>query len=191
MMRNGGTFGTGAAHAEPGPRGVRRLRVPAAGSALFICLLVVTYVLAGAEVAGPQPRREDLARVDGTIRQMRLGTDDRGCVNLSVRIDTERGEIRALNTALCRGLRGLDALPAGTPVTVLVQRAGGDNVVWEMTSGGRRLIAYERMRATRAAELRNHRAMWPLVALFCLPFASFIAFYLWQELQRLIRVHRP
>ncbi|WP_420130459.1 hypothetical protein [Longimicrobium sp.] len=185
MMRHGGAPRERAV--QPGLRDVRRLRGPAAGAAFLLCLLLVTWWLAGQEVVGPPPRRQDLTRVDGTVERMRIRDNDRNCLALSVRVQTEYGVIRAVNTTLCRALRGIEPLAEGAPVTLLVEPTGSSNVIWEMTSGDLRLIRYERMRATRQRERRNHHAMWPVVALLCLPFASFIAFWLWEELQELVR----
>jgi hypothetical protein len=166
---------------------IHELRFGATGAAFLLCLLLGTYWLSGQEVEGPQPRRQDLIPVFGTVERMRIDEDERGCFTLSVRVRTERGRVRATNNELCRALKRLEPLPAGAPVTLLVQRAGAYNVAWEVTGGGRRLISYEWMHAHRAGLRRSHHAAWPLVALLCLPFASFLAFWLWEELSRLVR----
>jgi hypothetical protein len=187
MTRKDGVSRASAAGAEPGLKDVRRLRGPAAGAAFLLCLLLVCYWVSGLEVVGPPPRRQDLILVVGAVERMRIDEDEHGCFNLSIRVRTERGFVRAANTDLCRAIRRVEPLPAGAPVMLLVERGGSGNVVWEVMSEGRRLIPYEQMHARRAIQRRGHHSAWPLVALLCLPFASFIAFWLWMELQGLVR----
>jgi hypothetical protein len=91
---------------------------------------------------------------------------------------------------LCRGgLKGVAPLPRGAPVTALIEPMVKHNEVWEMTSEGKRLFAYEQTRAPREHQRRVFRFGRTLVYILCVPFALIVAVYLCMELRhRLISV---
>jgi hypothetical protein len=168
-----------------GATAIRQWR-SAAGAAGLVTFIFAFAVL-GSRNGHPVPRLEHLMRVHGTVERMRIIRADGGCRPMTLRIDTPSGRMRAGNRDLCGAMRGVAPLPPGAPVTLLIERIGRENLVWEMASGDRRYIRYEQMRAVRLRQQRAYRVTSKLLAAACLPFVLIIAVWLWKELSWFIR----
>ncbi|WP_420130460.1 hypothetical protein [Longimicrobium sp.] len=167
---------------------VRLWRKAAGGAIVLMLTMLVLYLMGSARSARPIPARGELERIEGTVAGMRIRRGDGGgCRYLTVRIDigqhgTRPWSLRAGNDVVCEALKGVDPLPRGAPVTVLLEWTSHGWVVWEMTSGGRRLVAYEQMRARR--EHQQRVAGWGqiIVYVLCVPFLLIVVVYVCMEL---------
>lgn len=157
-----------------------------AGTAVVVMIVALgSRALSGTRVDRPPPLPEDLVRMHGTVQTMRVYTE-KGCPQLLLRMDTERGPIRARNRVLCQVLEGVTPLPPGAQVTVLVDPTAEGYVVWEMKSRGSVLIPYAWMRALWEKGKDAHRSTRTFVAIVCLLCLSVVAAWLWQEFRRFI-----
>jgi hypothetical protein len=167
---------------------VRAWRKAAGGAIGLTLIMLVLYFMGSARSARPIPAREELDRFEGTVEGMRIWrAEGNGCLILSVRLNRGPGpapyprRIRAGNDVLCGGLEGVEPLPRGAFATVLMEWTSHGWVVWEMTSGHRRLVAYDQMRARR--EHQQRVAGWGqiIVYMLCVPFALIVVAYVCME----------
>lgn len=167
---------------------VRVWRSAAGGSIIAIFLILALVFLGSARSARSIPAPDELTRFEGTVEGMRIARADNGCEILSVRIDRGPGpaptprRIRATNDVLCGALEGTAPLPRGAFATVLMEWTDRGWVVWEMTSGDRRPVAYEQMKARR--EQQQRVAGWGkiIACILCMPFALIVIVYVCMEL---------
>jgi hypothetical protein len=166
---------------------VRVWRKAAGGSLVALFLILFLFFMGLAWSARPIPERGELDRFEGTVEAMRIAPADNGCLILSVRIDRgpapapDPRRLRATNDVLCGALKGVEPLPRGAFATVLIEWTSRGWVIWEMTSGTRRLVAYEEVRAHR--EHQQRVAGWGQIIAYvlCVPFVLIVAVYVCME----------
>lgn len=156
-----------------------------AGTAVVVMAVALgSRALTGTRVDRPPPLPEDLVRMHGTVQTMRVYTEKGSCLLLFLRMDTERGRVRAGNKVLCQALEGMTPLPAGAQVTVLVEPTAEGYVVWEMKSRDSVLIPFEWMRARWEDGRRAHRSTASFITIVCLLCLSVVAAWLREEFRR-------
>jgi hypothetical protein len=154
-----------------------------------MAMLLGAFGIVWLETGRPLPLREHLVRIDGTVEKMHIYRGE-SCTTLTVHIGTGRHRVRASNWELCRFGR-LKPLPPGAPVSVLVEPIPSrGNLIWELRSGSRQLVAYEAMRAALESQRRRMKWVGYLLAAICLPLVGVITVWLWKELSRLARPTR-